>query len=64
LVVEENDKYLEIGEVCEFGEACVFWRNLEKHVFLEKYAKGTLHVSPLNMLWKTKTNYETFEIIV
>jgi hypothetical protein len=31
LVVEENDKYLEIGEVCEFGEACVFgeiWRNM------------------------------------
>jgi hypothetical protein len=41
LVVEENDKYLEIGEVCEFGEACVFWRKLEKHVFWEKYAKGT-----------------------
>jgi hypothetical protein len=51
LVVEENDKYLEIGEVCEFGEeACVFgeiwrrsmcfWRNLEKHAFLEKFAKG------------------------
>jgi len=40
LVVEENDKYLEIGEVCEFGEACGFWRNLEKHAFLEKFAKG------------------------
>ncbi len=49
-----------------------FWRNLEKkHVFLEKFGetcifgeicKGYLHVSPPNMLWKTKTNYETFEI--
>lgn len=35
--------------------------------FLEKLGeicKGYLHVSPPNMLWKTKTNYEAFEIIV
>jgi hypothetical protein len=53
LVVEENDKYLEIGEVCEFGEGCEFgeacvfgeiWRNLEKHVFLKKYAKGCTYM--------------------
>ncbi len=46
----EKHVFLEkFGETCIFGEICKFWY---------------LHVSPLNMLWKTKTNYETFEIIV
>jgi hypothetical protein len=44
------------------------WK-LEKHVFLEKFGETCIFGeickgSPPNMLWKTKTNYETFEIIV
>jgi hypothetical protein len=50
LVVEENDKYLEIGEVSEFGEACFLEKFGETCIFGE-ICKGYLHVSPLNMLW-------------
>ncbi len=41
LVVEENDKYLGNWRSMWIWRSICFWRNLEKHVFLEKYAKGT-----------------------